>query len=206
MSEAESGAASPEGGASPDSGAPAPEKVRLFVGVDLPDTTRRALAGWAQARADEIGGLRLIPERSLHVTLCFLGWRPATDAGHVGRVALAPATELGELEPTAGAWLPDRRPRVLAVDLDDPEGHLSALHARVSQALAAEAGYEPEKRQFRPHVTVARVGRGHRVRPVPLPDPPAGPFRPPALTLYRSRLRQAGAEYEPLARVDLQAP
>jgi 2'-5' RNA ligase len=120
-------------------------------------------------------------------------------------VALAAATKVGELEPTAGAWLPDRRPRVLVVDLDDPEGHLLALHARVSEALAAEAGYEPEKRPFRAHVTVARVRRGERVRPVAMPDPPAAPFAPPALTLYRSRLQRAGAEYEPLARVDLQA-
>jgi 2'-5' RNA ligase len=179
------------------------EHVRLFVAVDLPDATRRALAGWAAARADEIPGLRLVPERSLHVTLCFLGWRPATDAGHIGRVALAAATPVGKLAPVAGAWLPERRPRVLAVDLDDPAGQLATLQARVSQALAAEAGYEPEKRPFRAHVTVARVRRGERVRPVDLPDPAAGPFEPAALTLYRSRLQRSGAEYEPLARVDL---
>jgi RNA 2',3'-cyclic 3'-phosphodiesterase len=179
------------------------EHVRLFVAVELPEATRRSLAGWAVARADEIAGLRLVPERSLHVTLCFLGWRPASEAGHVGRVALAAAAPIGELEPTAGTWLPERRPRVLAVDLDDPAGRLAELQARVSDALAAEAGYRPEKRPFRAHVTVARVRRGERVRPVELPDPPAGPFAPAALTLYRSRLQRSGAEYEPLARAEL---
>jgi 2'-5' RNA ligase len=73
----------------------------------------------------------------------------------------------------------------------------------VSEALAAEAGYQPEQRPFRAHVTVGRVRRGERVRPVALPDPPAGPFAAPALTLYRSRLQRAGAEYEPLARAEL---
>jgi RNA 2',3'-cyclic 3'-phosphodiesterase len=184
-------------------GSSAGEHVRLFVAVDLPDPTRRALAGWAAARADEIAGLRLVPERSLHVTLCFLGWRPASDAGHVGRVALAAAGPVGEVEPTAGAWLPERRPRVLAVDLDDSGGRLAALQARVSEALAAETGNQPEKRPFRAHVTVARVRRGERVRPVALPDPPAGRFAPSALTLYRSVLQRSGAEYEPLARVEL---
>src|SRR5205807_1057513 len=100
-------------------------------------------------------------------------------------------------------WLPDRRPRVLAVDLDDPEGRLGQLQGRVSDALAAEAGYRPESRPFRPHVTVARVRRGERMRPRPLPDPPAARFAPPALTLYRSRLSRAGAEYEALARAEL---
>jgi hypothetical protein len=50
---------------------------------------------------------------------------------------------------------------------------------------------------------VARVRRGERVRARPLPDPPPTRFAPPALTLYRSRLSRAGAEYEALARAEL---
>jgi RNA 2',3'-cyclic 3'-phosphodiesterase len=181
------------------------ENVRLFVAVDLPEDTRRALAGWAAERGEELPSLRLIPARSLHVTLCFLGWRRAGEAGYVGRVALAAAAPVGELEATGAIWLPPRGPRVLAVELDDPDGRLADLQTRVSQALAAEAGYEPESRPFRAHVTVARVRRGQRVRPHELPAPPGGRFAPPALTLYRSRLSRAGAEYEPLARAELGA-
>ena len=179
------------------------EHIRLFVAVDLPEETRQGLAEWAAARAEELPALRLIPAGSLHVTLCFLGWRPAGEAGLVSRIALAVAAPVGEMEASAAIWLPPRGPRVLAVNLDDAEGRLGALQARVSEALAAEASYVPESRPFRPHVTVARVRRGERVRPRELPPPPGGRFTPPALTLYRSRLSRAGAEYEPLARAEL---
>jgi 2'-5' RNA ligase len=180
-----------------------PERIRLFVAVDLPREVRGELAGWARERAGELDVLRLVPEESLHVTLAFLGWRPASEAGHVGRVALAGAEPVRALALGSGTWLPPRRPRVLAVDLEDPDGRLGALQARVSQALTAEAGYEPEARPFRPHVTVARVRRGERARAGELPAPRPVRFEPEALTLYRSRLSRAGAEYEPLARAEL---
>jgi 2'-5' RNA ligase len=179
------------------------ERVRLFVAVDLPAEVRKSLGAWAADRARELPALRLVPPEALHVTLAFLGWRAASDAGRVGRVALAGAGEVGELGVGEAIWLPARRPRVLAVELDDPDGRLGELQERVSEALAAEAGYRPESRPFRSHVTVARVRRAERVRAAALPDPPRTRFVPPALTLYRSRLSRAGAEYEPLARAEL---
>jgi hypothetical protein len=53
-------------------------------------------------------------------------------------------------------------------------------------------------------VTVARVPRGVRAGGREEPPPPV-PLRFPgaALTLYRSRLSGAGAQYEPLARAEL---
>ena len=98
------------------------------------------------------------------------------------------------------AWLPPRRPRVLAVDLADADGACGRLQACVSEALSSLGVYTPEKRPFRPHVTVARVRKGSRVG-TELPQvPEAGTFAATALTLYRSRLSPHGARYEPLSR------
>ena len=82
---------------------------------------------------------------------------------------------------------------------------LAGLHAELVAALASAVGFEPERRCFRPHVTVGRVARGTRIE---MPDElePAAPrlrFRAPALTLYRSLSSPAGAGYERLAGVDL---
>ena len=186
-------------------------RARLFVALDLPKDAREALAAWGREVAAGDGAerrLRLVPADALHVTLCFLGWRDEGQAGEIGALTLgavgvnaaaAPALALG-----AAAWLPPRRPRVLAVDLADEGGALAGMQARVSDALEARAAFEPEKRPFRPHVTVARVPRGARAggreelaAPAPLRFPGA------AVTLYRSRLSQAGAHYEALARAEL---
>ena len=185
-------------------------RTRLFVALELPEQVRAALAAWGAGVAADVHGeraLRVLPPESLHVTLCFLGWR---DEGHVEAIAAvalgavpagapAPPLALG-----APAWLPRRRPRVLAVDLADDGGALAGLQARVSDALEAGAGFEPEKRPFRPHVTVARVPRGAHVSARDeLAAPSPLQFAGAAVTLYRSRLSRAGAQYEPLARAEL---
>jgi 2'-5' RNA ligase len=180
-----------------------PERARLFVALDLPEKARAALAAWAAQVARSVEGLRLVDEEMLHVTLVFLGWREVGEAESIGELALAEAAAVPALAVEGAAWLPPRRPRVLAVDLADGGGALTALQGRVSASLTAHAGFEPERRAFRPHVTVARVRKDARVRVEELPAPAALEFRGSALTLYRSRLAATGAEYEALARAAL---
>ena len=179
------------------------ERLRLFVALDVPDEVRESLAQWCERVAPD--GVRRVPAENLHVTLAFLGSRSLDDAdvvaGLLGRVAAA--HPLATVLRTAGAlWLPPRRPGVLAVALGASE-ELAALHAGVVTALAGAIGFEPERRAFRPHVTVGRVARGARVR-VRSPDPPPTlRFAPQALTLYRSQTTGAGARYTALARAAL---
>jgi RNA 2',3'-cyclic 3'-phosphodiesterase len=191
----------------PDEPSPRPdERVRLFVALELPAPVREALIGWrgGPGRARD---LRPLAAESLHATLCFLGWRPAREieaiAGACGALAGDPAPELSLGEPR---WLPPRRPRVLAVDLVDPSGALARAQATLSSALAAGGWYQPEKRPYLAHVTVARVARGGRPPRGPLPPIPSLEFRAGKVRLYRSRLLRAGAQYEPLATIELNPP
>lgn len=137
------------------------------------------------------------------MTLAFLGHRPEEEADPIAaalRDLAAPVPGLSLGEP---AWLPPRRPSVLAVDLADADGACRRLQTAVSEALAALGAYTPERRAFRPHVTVGRVRKGMRVdRRLPA-RPDAGTFAATGLTLYRSRLGAGGARYEPLARLPL---
>jgi RNA 2',3'-cyclic 3'-phosphodiesterase len=186
------------------------ERARLFVALELPPEARDALDRWRAAALAGVSGLRLVRPEDLHVTLCFLGSRPAHEIEQIGAacgvVAGEPAVESAFGEPV---WLPRRRPRVLAVSLDDGDGALARLQAAVSAALVAGGWYAPEPRPFLAHVTVARVGRDARVRPpassaLPaLPALSAGVVQCSRVTLYRSRLSPAGARYEPLSVVTL---
>jgi 2'-5' RNA ligase len=123
---------------------------------------------------------------------------------------------VGELSVGAPLWLPARRPRALAVEIHDPTATLTLLHARVTAAVAGVTGWEPERRRFRAHVTVARVrdgaertrGRRHRERSsssgqAPLPATPQLSFTPSLLVLYRSWLSPAGATYEAICKCAL---
>jgi 2'-5' RNA ligase len=184
------------------------ERARLFVALELPAAIRRALVGWRDDVVASSGvAVRGVRAESLHVTLCFLGWRGAHEieaiASACGVVAGSPAASLSL---DRAMWLPPRRPRVLAVSLTDAEARLGSVQAELSDALARGGWYVPERRPFLAHVTVARVPKRVRVRPSELPAPEALSFAGETVTLFRSRLGRGGAVYEPLASVHLAAP
>jgi RNA 2',3'-cyclic 3'-phosphodiesterase len=180
------------------------ERVRLFVALELPDPVVTSCVQWRDDVLRGQSNLRAVPPASLHVTLCFLGWRFEPELGDI-----VAACEVVRARPPAGlsiegaVWLPPRRPRVLALKLADDGGRLAEVQASLSRVLEAGGWYTPESRPFLAHVTVARVSRGARIRPVELPAPTVGPFVGSRVTLFRSRLSASGAHYERLASVDL---
>ena len=175
-------------------------KARLFVALDLPADARDALVAWRERALGGIDALRLVDPAGLHVTLAFLGYLPEDDIPRIEAAIGAPVGPAPVLAATGVKPIPPRRPRLLALDLADEDGRAGAVQAAVSDALEAGGLYEPEKRPFWPHVTLARVRKGARLGPVEVPAPPAGPWRGTAVTLYRSHLSRAGAQYEPLFR------
>jgi RNA 2',3'-cyclic 3'-phosphodiesterase len=181
-----------------------PERARLFVALELPASARDILARWRGSVLRDLPALRPVPVEHLHATLCFLGSRPASQ---IEEIAAACGVVAGEpvLEPRLGepVWLPARRPRVLAVRLQDGSGALARVQAALSAALASGGWYAPESRPFLGHVTVARIAKDARVEAPSLEPPPAVEVRCSRVTLYRSRLGSGGARYEPLSAVEL---
>ena len=180
--------------------------VRLFVALDLPDVLRGHLLGWSAHALSGIPGVRLQRPEAMHVTLCFLGDQPI---GEVEAIAGAMRGAVGRrpsvtLAPGAPVWLPARRPRVAAVEVDDAGGELAVLQADVSAGLVDGGWYEPERRPFRAHVTVARIGRNGPRQPPELPaPPPAASATAGSVSLYRSHTGPSGARYEAEATVEL---
>jgi 2'-5' RNA ligase len=179
--------------------------ARLFAALDLPAPVRDALGAFGRAAAADDFALRAVRDDALHVTLAFLGHRALDDidpARESVRSAAAgvrlPSLSLGD-----ALWLAPRRPHVLTVEVRDGGGALFALQERVVAALVDAVGYEPDRRRFRPHVTVARVRHGAAPRRSGLPDAPEASFAGEALTLYRSWLGGGPARYEALERVAL---
>lgn len=185
-------------------------RARLFVALDLPEWVREGVAAWGRRELRD-PALRPVREQSLHVTLVFLGWKPEKAIGELSEVVraaagLAPRLRLGEpvQRPQRG------RPRLFALPVDSPA--TVALQASLEERLVAARLYESEKRPFWPHVTVARVRKEERSskRPAPVGKPPERlpkdllqPFDGVRLTLYRSQLQPQGAQYTPLAQVEL---
>lgn len=181
-----------------------PERARLFAALALPELVSAALHQWCSTRLGEVPGLRLSSVPELHVTLCFLGLRPVEHLDEIavacGAVSRCPRAVLSLGEPV---WLPERRPRVVAVALEDRGGALAHTQSELAAALQAGGWYEPERRPFRPHVTVARASRNVRLRAIDLARPAPISFVGSSIVLMRSHLGRGGARYERLTEVTL---
>lgn len=192
--------------------------ARLFVAAELPAAVREQLAGWARGAAAGIQSagaarrLRLLDPEILHLTLCFLGNRPVDEITTIGSTLSECAAHPGELSVGAPLWLPRARPRSLAIAIHDEGEELAGLHAAVTHAISQATAWEPERRRFRAHVTVARTrgragadfrGRDPLAAGPQLPATPQLRFTAESVTLFRSWLSPAGAAYEVMARSDL---
>jgi RNA 2',3'-cyclic 3'-phosphodiesterase len=182
--------------------------ARLFAALELPAPVRDALGAFGRAAADDDFALRPVGDDALHVTLAFLGHRPLDDIDPAREAVRAAASVSGSLDLSLGEplWLAPRRPHVLTVEVLDATGALFALQERVVAGLAEAVEYEPERRRFRPDVTVARVRHGARPRQRGLPEAPSASFAGDAVALYRSYLGGGPARYEALERAALPGP
>jgi 2'-5' RNA ligase len=186
------------------------KSVRMFVALDLPGRVREDIAAWGET---ELAGpaLRRVEPESLHVTLAFLGDRPLSEVERITEVIewVAEVPVLLELGGPVGH--PERgRPRLVALPVLG--GPVEKRQMELSEVLAYEGLYKPEKRPYWPHVTVARVrtegggsGRPMRAEIPSGPSPTAGFgwFDGVRISLYRSELQSRGARYVPLAQVEL---
>ena len=186
-------------------------RARLFVALDLPQDVRAGLVDWQRtALADP--ALRMVRPEALHMTLVFLGYQNEKDVKAIAKAAFnvdvpAPAVELVR-EPLG---VPKgKRPRLIALAANSEE--TVGLQKQVEERLVEGGYYEPEKRAFWPHLTVARVKpeapRSRkpaliRTQPHPLPEHMFRFFRPTRLVLFKSHLRRTGAEYEAMAELEL---
>jgi 2'-5' RNA ligase len=187
-------------------------RAKLFVALDLPDAIRAGIGAWGvRELADP--ALRSVPPESLHVTLAFLGWRPEKQIPRLAEVVAASRAPSPSIRLGHPVRRPERGPpRLFALPVDSAGA--VALQAGLEEKLVEADLFEPEKRPFWPHVTVARVRREERgsKRPAAVSRPP-GPLpqallRPGIcrrLTLYRSEIQPQGAQYTPLAQVELPA-
>jgi 2'-5' RNA ligase len=170
------------------------ERLRLFLGLRLPDDTLGRLERWQE---EHLSG-RIVVRANLHITLAFLGSRPATDVPALAEVLAQAARDAGSIEFSARRYRETRS--VGMVVLDDPTGEGGRLAEHVFDGLQALGVYEREKRPWLPHVTVLRFRAPPKLDP---PAPELGTFSPSDAAVYISRLRPSGAQYEVLESVPL---
>lgn len=171
---------------------------RLFVGIPFPEHVRLRLA----ALCSGLPGAKWVDPGNMHLTVRFIGEVGGAQAedidGALSRI-YAPAFDVvisgidcfesGGKVHTLWAGI-DKQPLLLH------------LYGKVDSALV-RAGCEPERRKFKPHVTLARFRGGASSRIGSFIQAynrlAIGPFPVDRFTLFRSHLGNVRAHYEELA-------
>lgn len=182
-----------------------PSTFRAFLAVDLEERARSAITRltdnlkvtpWARQA-------RWVPPENLHLTIKFLGEiTPASAERLVESLGSSLAScENFEAQTEGLLTLPNRRrARVLALKVG-PAERFAELAGVVEQGTN-DAGFEPERRPFRAHLTLARFQRPPSI-PAKLSEGRLIRFLVREVTLFSSRLTPGGALYSPVAGFEL---
>jgi RNA 2',3'-cyclic 3'-phosphodiesterase len=173
------------------------ERLRLFLGFRLPESVAEAVSRWQR---DELPGhaVRPVSRENLHVTIAFLGSRPADEVGSIADALRAAAEVAAPPVLTPQRYRETRSVGMLVFDDDDERATRIAEDAH--RRLAELGVYEPERRSWLPHLTVVRFRERPRLGPS-IPD--LGPVTMSDAAVYMSRLRPTGAQYEVVESVPL---
>lgn len=181
------------GAARPGEPASEPRSRRLFFALWPDAAMRERLARAVHGALRGCGG-RPVPLAQWHLTLAFLGAVPLARVGEL--TAVAPAAARAADVPEAGLALALGRlvawpqPQVLCVLPLAPPAALGRLAQGLGDSLRA-AGFAPDVKPFRAHVTVARkVTRPSEPRDVPVVH-----WRFERFALIESRTLPSGAVY-----------
>ena len=177
---------------------------RLFVGIPFPEDIRAALAGLSAG----LPGAKWVAPENAHLTLRFIGEVGRDDADDIhhalDRIA-SPPFEL--VIAGVGCFQKGRKVHTLWAGIDK-EPLLFRLQEKI-ESTVVRAGFEPERRKFKAHATLARFRNGAPDRIGAFIEHhgrfTAGPFPVDHFTLFRSHLGNAGPHYEVLAQYPLEA-
>lgn len=130
--------------------------MRAFLALSPDKNARKYLEEYSKRTQKLAAGRSWVPPENYHITLRFLG-----DIGKVDEICRAVDKVCDVFKPfplglKGVRSIARSKNAMLIACIDDPEKQLQALYNAMQNALE-ELGFLPEKRPFRPHITLARA-------------------------------------------------
>ena len=181
-----------------------PATIRAFIAIPVPVMVRTFIGDIQQRLRGPGMDVRWVRPENVHLTLAFLGDIDAARVAAIGQQIDTAVMKIPSFSLSAGGTgvFPDlRRARVVWIGLKGDIDRLIALKTRLD-ALLATVGFSPERRTFRPHLTIGRPKRRLPAAVVgvfdQMQDAASETFRVEQVNLYQSTLKPTGAVYTPL--------
>ena len=186
------------------------DRIRAFLAIHLPKDIRAQVAAICRRLGAVLPGVRFVPESQVHVTLHFFAAISPDERALVEEAAALGASQVRPYKmglSGVGVFPDARRARVVWLGIAQGAEETARLAALVAKGLLAR-GLPVEEREFRPHVTLARLRERHTGVPEALSI--GRPMEVPAfdvdrLVLFQSRLLPTGPVHTEIASFSLGA-
>jgi RNA 2',3'-cyclic 3'-phosphodiesterase len=194
--------------------------MRAFIALDIDDAIRESIQRFMEAVRGFAPGARWVRPESLHVTLKFVGEKPAQAVEQMKRALAGVKAQAFDLTLRGYGFFPTpRSARVFWIGIE--AGPQLAMLACEIDNITSSLGIPREDHAFSPHLTLARGG-GRSGAPgwrkddaanknfqilqdklSAMPVPEFGTMAAREFFLYESQLMRGGSRYGKLARFAL---
>ena len=197
--------------------------MRLFIALDIEEEIRQRIGRFLEGIREFAPDARWVRPESLHVTLQFLGERPAEDVTRIQQSLVSVTGSPMEIAFRGHGFFPSQKlMRVFWIGVEaGPE--LAMLAKSINRAMI-NVGIPEEGHAYTPHLTLARGGSGSgnprrekhdrqstgfqrlQEKLAALPAPDFGRMTAREFYLYESQFLRGGARYTKIAGFKLQQP
>ncbi len=133
--------------------------MRVFVGLDIPEPIRDAIARYMDGLRNFAPDVRWVRPESFHITLKFIGEQKPEQVERIKQsLSVVRAAPFDIAFRDVGFFPNERRPRVFWVGIHASDA-LPRLASAVDHAVAL-AGVPLETHPYKPHLTLSRAGSG----------------------------------------------
>lgn len=176
---------------------------RIFTAIDISEEAKQKASDYIEKLRGEFPHLRVGWERAekFHLTLKFLGNVDERQLKNLSEAVEQTAEQLSIFKlriSETGAFPSTRNARILWLGVRDAPGSLRHLN-EILENECARNGFEKEKRDFKPHLTIGRLRQPAQSKELIEQhlrnDFPAVEFAISEITIYESRLQKSGSIY-----------
>jgi len=180
------------------------EFVRVFLSIDIEDQALLPLISQTQSKLDtSLAKMKLVKIENIHFTMNFFGDTSLTRIDEIesclNRIKIEPFEIMVH---GVGAFPTKRKPRVIWIGVTQNADCIRSLKMEIDSHLK-ELGYKPERKNFTPHATIARIRYIKDAEKLAtnlesLANQSIGPMTVSKISMKKSTLTSSGPVYETL--------
>ncbi|RMF94568.1 MAG: RNA 2',3'-cyclic phosphodiesterase, partial [Candidatus Schekmanbacteria bacterium] len=182
-----------------------------FIAIDIGNEVRENLVSSLMEISHLSKKVKLVKAESIHLTIKFLGNSKTSLLPNIIQNIENAVCDMTQFQLEAkglGAFPNLQKPRVIWAGLREKNSHiLQQLYFKIEEAMF-EVGFEKERREFKPHLTLARIKYPERNTKLEEyisknVNTPFGEINVKKIDLMKSTLLPQGALYECISEIPL---